>query len=124
VRETYYGPDHGYSTPNNGGEYIPENQAGVMLTDMELRYSATDQLQLAIGANNLFNIRPDVIGAAPASCTSGGVIIPTGGSCIAGPNKASGQVQAAGNASVYQTLQGTSFDPNGGYYYARIAFNF
>ena len=124
MRETFYGPDHGYSTPNNGGEYIPENQAGVMLTDLELRYNVTDQLQFAFGGNNLFNIRPDVIGAAPASCTSGGVIIVTGGACTLGPNKASGQVQAAGNASVYQTLQGTAFDPNGGYYYARVNFNF
>jgi len=124
VRETFYGPDHGYSSPNNGGEYIPENQAGVALTDMELRYNLTDQLQFAFGGNNIFNIRPDVVGAAPASCTTGGVIIPTGGACQLGPNKTSGQVQAAGNGSVYQTPLGTSFDPNGGYYYARISFNF
>jgi iron complex outermembrane recepter protein len=124
VRETFYGPDHGYQTPNNGGEYIPSNQAGVMLTDMELRYSVTDQLQLALGGNNLFDIKPDIIGAAPASCTTGGVIIPTGGACIAGPNKSSGAIQTAGNGSVAYNPLGTSFDPNGGYYYARINFNF
>jgi iron complex outermembrane recepter protein len=124
ARETYYGPDHGYATPNNGGEYIPSNQAGVGITDLEGRYNLTDQLQFALGAQNIFDIKPDILGAAPASCTTGGVIIPTGGACIAGPNKASGQVQAAGNGSVYQTLLGTSFDPNGGYYYARISFNF
>jgi hypothetical protein len=28
------------------------------------------------------------------------------------------------NGSVYQTPLGTSFDPNGGYYYARVSFNF
>jgi iron complex outermembrane recepter protein len=124
ARETYYGPDHGYASPNSGGEYIPANQAGVGITDLEGRYNLTDQLQFALGAQNIFDIRPDILGAAPASCTTGGVIIPTGGACIAGPNKASGQVQAAGNGSVYQTLLGTSFDPNGGYYYARLSFNF
>jgi iron complex outermembrane receptor protein len=124
VRETFYGPDHGYATPNNGGEYIPTNQAGVMLADMELRYSVTDQLQFAFGGNNLFNIKPDIIGAAPASCTTGGVIIPTGGACQLGPNKTSGGIQTAGNGSVAFNPLGTSFDPNGGYYYARVNFNF
>jgi outer membrane receptor protein involved in Fe transport len=124
VRQTYYGPDHGYATPNNGGEYIPTNQADVMLTDLELRYNVTDQLQLAFGGNNLFDIKPDVQGAAPASCTGGGVIIPTGGACQLGPNKTSGQIQVAGNGSVAFPLLGTAFDPNGGYYYARISFNF
>jgi len=124
VRETYYGPDHGYASPNSGGEYIPANQAGVGITDLEGRYNLTDQLQFALGAQNIFDIKPDILGAAPASCTSGGVIIVTGGACALGPNKTSGQVQAAGNGSVYQTPLGTSFDPNGGYYYARISFNF
>jgi outer membrane receptor protein involved in Fe transport len=124
VRETYYGPDHGYASPNAGGEYIPANQAGVGITDLEGRYNLTDQLQFALGAQNIFDIKPDILGAAPVSCTSGGVIIATGGACALGPNKTSGQVQAAGNGSQYQTPLGTSFDPNGGYYYARISFNF
>ena len=55
---------------------------------------------------------------------TGGTFLTAGGSCIAGPNKSNGEVQANGNGSVYQTLKGTSFDPNGGYYYARISFNF
>ena len=38
----------------------PFNQAGVGLTDLELRYNVTEQLQFAFGANNIFNIRPDV----------------------------------------------------------------
>jgi outer membrane receptor protein involved in Fe transport len=124
VRETYYGPDHGYASPNAGGEYIPANQAGVGITDLEGRYNLTDQLQFALGAQNVFDIKPDILGAAPVSCTSGGVIIATGGACALGPNKTSGQVQASGNGSQYQTPLGTSFDPNGGYYYARISFNF
>jgi outer membrane receptor protein involved in Fe transport len=123
VRETYYGPSHGYASPNGGGEYTPSNQASVVLTDLELRYNFTDQLQFAFGGNNIFDIKPDILGAAPATCGAG-VIIIAGGSCTAGPNKASGQVLAGGNGSVYQTPLGTAFDPNGGYYYARVSFNF
>ena len=124
VRQTYYGPDHGYTSPNNGGEFIPDNQAGVMLTDLEVRYNITDQLQFAVGGNNVFDIKPDILGAAPASCTTGGVIIPAGGSCQLGPNKSSGAIQVASNGSVAFPPLGTAFDPNGGYYYARISFNF
>ena len=90
---------------------------------MELRYNFTDQLQFAFGGNNIFDIKPDILGAAPATCGAGVIIIP-GGSCTAGPNKASGQVLAGGNGSVYQTPLGTAFDPNGGYYYARVTYNF
>ena len=96
----------------------------MILTDLELRYNFTDQLQFSFGGNNIFNIRPDVIGAAPASCTGGGVIIVTGGACALGPNKTTGQVQPASNGSVYMPPLGTAFDPNGGYYYARFSFNF
>jgi outer membrane receptor protein involved in Fe transport len=125
LRNTFYGPDHGYATPNNGGEYIPANEASVILTDLELRYNVTDQLQVSFGGNNVFNIRPDVLGAAP-NCASlpAGVIISAGGACQQGPNKTSGQVQAAGNGSTYQTFLTGAYDPNGGYYYARVSFNF
>ena len=131
LRETYYGPDHGYWSPNSGGEEIPLNQAGVGITDLEGRYNLTDQLQLAFGAQNIFDIRPDVQGAAVAStgaagatdCVGNGVFLTPGTSCAIGPNKASGQAQY-GTGSVTNTLVGTSFDPNGGYYYARVSYNF
>ena len=124
VRETYYGPNHGYASPNSNGEFIPNNQAGVGITDLEGRYNITEQLQLAIGVNNVFDIRPDTNGPAPASCTTGGVIIPAGGSCKLGPNQTNGEVQTNGNGQVYQTPLTAPFDPNGGYYYARVSFNF
>ncbi|HKD47578.1 MAG TPA: TonB-dependent receptor, partial [Rhizomicrobium sp.] len=125
LRETYYGPDHGYTSPNSGGEEIPYNQADVGITDLEVRYNITEQLQFALGGNNLFNIRPDIYGAAPnCAALPAGVIITQGGSCKQGPNQTNGEVQTAGNGQVYQNPLGTSFDPNGGYYYARISFNF
>ena len=58
-RETYYGPQHGFSTPNNGGQLVTFNQAGVGLTDLELRYNMTEQLQFAFGGNNIFDLHQD-----------------------------------------------------------------
>ncbi len=53
------------------------------------------------------------------------VIITAGGSCKQGPNQTNGEVQTNGNGQVYQTPMGTSsYDPNGGYYYARVTYNF
>ncbi|HXR95752.1 MAG TPA: TonB-dependent receptor [Rhizomicrobium sp.] len=125
LRETYYGSEHGYISPNSGGEEIPTVAAGVILTDLEGRYNLTDQIQISLGANNLFNMHPDYYGAAPA-CTAlpPGTIIVPGASCRGGPNQANGEVQPIGNAQVYQTPNTTSYDPNGGYYYARLTFNF
>ncbi|HWF63804.1 MAG TPA: TonB-dependent receptor, partial [Rhizomicrobium sp.] len=124
LRETLWGPRHGYTGPNNS-ENIPNNQASVGITDLEVRYSVTEGVQLAIGANNLFNMHADINGAAP-DCANlpPGTIIQAGGTCTSGPNKSSGQVLTNSNGSVYQTPIGGFFDPNGGYYYARINYNF
>ena len=112
-RETYWGPQHSTSTPNNGGQLITFNQAGVGLTDLELRYNVTDQLQFAFGGNNIFSIRPDVQGyAQPPVATA------------LGNSPSSGQAIPAGNGAVDNNLFGTAWNPNGGYYYGRINFNF
>jgi iron complex outermembrane receptor protein len=124
ARETFYGPQHNYVSPNNGGELIPANQAGVGLTDIELRYNITEQLQFGLGGNNIFDIRPDATGFTPSNCSGGGIIVTPGGSCAVGPNKANGQAFPANNSSLIGDPRGTSFSPNGGYYYARVTFNF
>ena len=111
-RETYWGPQHSTSTPNNGGELVTFNQAGVGLTDIELRYNVTEQLQFAFGSNNVFNIRPDLQPfAGPPVGTALG-------------NTAAGLGLPAGNGSVSLSPFGTAWNPNGGYYYGRINFNF
>ena len=124
VRETYYGPQHSYTSPNSGGELIPFDQAGVGLTDLEVRYNITDQLQFAIGGNNLFNIQPDTIPFAPSYCTGSGIINITS-ACVTGPSSAStGEGETASNGVVEKAPFGAVWNPNGGYYYARIVFNF
>ena len=125
LRETYYGPDHTFTSPNAGGEEIVQNQAGVGLTDLEFRYNLTDQLQFALGANNLFNIRPDVYGYAPAVCPNPpNVVLVPGGVCKIGPDQLNGEAQDANNSLINNVPLTTAFDPNGGYYYARVSFNF
>jgi iron complex outermembrane receptor protein len=124
IRETFYGPQHSYTSPNSGGELVPFNQAGVGLTDAELRYNLTDSLQFAIGGNNLFDITPDIVPFAPSSCTGGGVILIGSASCVAGPNNSSHQAQNANNGSTNASPFGTAWNPNGGYYYARVTFKF
>ena len=110
-RETYWGPRHSSTTPNNGGQIIPTNQAGVGLTDLELRYNVTEQLQFAFGGNNVFDIKPDIQGFALPPVSING-------------NRSTGAGFPAGNGSVNNNFRGTSWNPNGGYYYGRIQFNF
>ena len=117
-RETYWGPQHGTTTPNNGGQVIPFNQAGVGITDGEVRYNITDQLQFAIGANNLFNIRPDVQPYAQNGVLTSSV------TALNGNNAASGVAIPGGNGNVDGNYFGSAWNPNGGYYYGRITFNF
>ena len=77
----------------------------MVITDLEVRYNVTEALQLAVGGNNLFNIRPDgdpweVNEFGPGEGGPGGQ-----GQVVAGPF-------------------GAAFNPNGGYYYGRITYNF
>jgi iron complex outermembrane receptor protein len=124
-RETYWGPQHSYTSPNAGGELIPFNQAGVGLTDAEIRYNVTDDFQLSLGGNNLFDIRPDVTPFAPANCaTVPGVILTKGASCVAGPNNSSNEGQTASNGSVAYAPFNSAWNQNGGYYYARLTYKF
>jgi len=103
-RETYYGPTHGFTSFNNGGSLFPSNQAGVGITDLEARYNITQQLQFAVGGNNLFNIRPDT-GLSVGTTSIGGV-------------------QPAGTGNVINSPNNSAFDQNGGYYYGRLTYNF
>ena len=109
LRESYWGAWHQYTSAAgcdalSGCTYVP--QAGVILTDLEGRYNITDALQLAIGANNLFNMHQDTDPWNPnAYCTGAGCGAPANG------------------GNVLDTPLG-QFDPNGGYYYGRLTYNF
>ena len=103
-RETYWGPQKNLTTPNGTTPYYHFSQAGVGLTDIEARYNITEGLQLAVGANNVFNIRPDRDYFVPRAILGAGALA-DGGIIIDGPVT-------------------ESFNPNGGLYYGRVTFNF
>jgi len=105
VRETYWGPQKNLTTPTGAAPFYPDGQAGVGLTDLEGRYNITEGLQFALGANNIFNIRPSTVPYAPNAY---------------GP----GQGDWANASNISHPFATTSFNPNGGYYYGRITFNF
>jgi iron complex outermembrane receptor protein len=99
-RETYWGPQKNLTSQDGSPPYFPDGAAGVGLTDIEGRYNITEQLQFALGANNIFNIKPGVVPYDPVN---------------GGP---------ADGGAVINDPVGTSWNPNGGYYYARVTFNF
>ena len=87
-------------------------------TGAELRYNITEQLQFAFGANNLFNIRPDTQPFAQNGALTSSV------TALNGNNVATGVAIPGGNGNVNNNYFGTAWNPNGGYYYGRIQFNF
>jgi len=104
-RETYYGPIHNLTSPNGGLPYYDTSEASVGLTDLELRYNVTEPVQLSVGANNVFNIHP---GTHP----------------FVSLTPVNGQTPLIDNSNVIGDPDYTIWDPNGGYYYARVTFNF
>ncbi len=85
---------------------------------MELRYNVTEQLQLSLGANNVFNIRPDIQPFAQNGVLTSSVTARNGN------NAATGVAIPGGNGNVNSNFFGAAWNPNSGYYYGRIAFNF
>ena len=67
VHETRYGPTSDYQEyitgPNAFSTTTFERFANApkYITDVELRYAATPRLELAVGANNLFNVKPTTL---------------------------------------------------------------
>lgn len=106
IRDNVYGPIHNLTSPNGGLPYYNTSQASVSLLDLEARYNITEGLQLAVGGNNVFNIHP---GTHPYVSLT--------------PN-ANGQTPLIDNGNIIGYPNATVWDPNGGYYYARVTFSF
>jgi iron complex outermembrane recepter protein len=103
ARETVYTADKALTTPNGGTPYYDASQPSVGITDLELRYNFTEEMQLAVGGNNIFNIH------AALNCN------------IPGTNS-SGGVSPCGGGVVSHSPVGTPFDPYNGYYYGRVTY--
>lgn len=76
------------------------------LTDLELGYDVTDWVSLSIGANNLFNKKPEVPGLLPVAVASGT------------------SPYINGSTSINSPYGHGTYGTNGGYYYARLNFKF
>jgi iron complex outermembrane receptor protein len=135
LRETFYGKTSvlvrpAFTSSANGSVIIPDggfliadgalvngvnaNQLyfngvakAAAITDLEVNYDFTDNVTFSLGANNLFNKKPEI----PKLLK--GVVVPTG---VSPYENGSGSYSASYGHSAYST--------SGGYYYARIDFKF
>jgi len=107
LRETVYGPvSERLSTDGtgDGSNAVTARMDTTAITDIDIGFQITDDLKLAIGANNLFDQRPPNV-----------------------PNvsNGSGGVRPGDGNNVYnEPIQFSPFGINGGYYYARVTYNF
>lgn len=100
LRETYYGPAYIYNSPNNGN-YVKNEVTPSFITDLELGVAVTKKVSLAIGANNLFNKKPEGVKIDPVT----------------------GQISVGGQTVYNFPLTNSPYGINGGYYYGRITLN-
>ena len=107
LRETFYGPKHQFATPTGSPPYFAQNRPAVGIFDGEVRYSLTEGVQLAVGGNNMFNIKPAEYRAyaTPDTDANGKALTPLNGGI------ANGKLPGA-------------YDSNGGFYYARLTLKF
>jgi len=100
LTETIYGKSSALADPGSG-PLLNTSIGTTPITDLEVAYRLPKDVTVALGANNLFNKYPDKLSAAyQAAC------IASGGGCV---------VQ-------YPTF--SPFGVNGGYYYARVTWQF
>jgi len=108
LRETLYGKSSQLTSPSGAAPFYNQKIGTAAITDLEVAFKPAKLIELAVGANNLFNKRPPTAGFVPGTTTgaTGGPTIITGGQVYDAPY---------------------TFSPygiNGGYYYGRITLNF
>ena len=101
LRESVYGPSSGYTTVN-GSLYFKTEIKTSATTDIEVSKAFGKAVTLAVGANNVFNKYPD----------------------RNNPDLVAAQNAALSNAAANQLPSFSPFGINGGYYYARLTYNF
>jgi iron complex outermembrane receptor protein len=100
LKESLFGNASRYADPGDGTYYL-DRTGTAFITDIDISHRLTKSLTLSIGANNLFDIRPDRV------------------------NEAGLRVAAlAGSPAVEIYPNFSAFGVNGGYYYARATFAF
>ena len=102
LRGTVYGKSASKYSPD-GGTFYTQKIGTAFIGDVELNFKATDDLELSIGANNVFNKRPPTLGLVPGT---------TNNTLVGGGNK------------LDAPLTFSPYGINGGYYYARMNVSF
>ena len=102
LKETYYGESSIYSDGGNNGNYVKNVQRARVITDLDVSYDAGAGIRLSVGANNLFDVRPDNVNPITYAAS-----LPPG----------------PGNG-VASTLGFAPFGINGGYYYGKVSYAF
>ncbi|MEO7278066.1 MAG: TonB-dependent receptor, partial [Sphingomicrobium sp.] len=100
AKERFYGNAWNYQDPGDGTFYVDET-GSAFITDLDVAYRLTGGISLALGANNLFDKRPNMVSAQ--------------GLAVQG---------AAGSPAVEIYPKFTAWGINGGYYYAQLRLNF
>ncbi len=102
LRETLYGPASRLNSPDatgSGASAYRERIGTTAITDLEIGYAAASNVEVSIGANNLFNKKPPTIPLVNGMLADGGVVY----------------------NSPYPF---SAFGINGGYYYVRLGGRF
>jgi len=97
LRETHFGPAYVYNPPNNGN-YVRNEVSASFITDLELGLAVNGNVSVAVGANNLFNKKPEGVKIDPVT----------------------GQISVGGQTVWNFPLTNSPYGINGGYYYGRI----
>jgi iron complex outermembrane receptor protein len=101
LRNTLYGKSSTLVDGAGANNYLENVVSSKVITDLDIAYKITDAIKISVGADNLFDIRPDAIN----------------------PLTYAASLTVGGNG----TATTSSFGPygiNGGYFYSRIAYTF
>lgn len=101
LRHTFYGKASILSDSGSLGRYVRNTVDATVITDLDISYNLTRALRLTVGANNLFDIRPDKVN--PIDYANG--------------------LSAGGNGVIDRQTFG-AYGINGGYYYGRVSWSF
>ncbi len=101
LRESVFGPSSEFAT-EDGGDYFKTSISTRAITDLDVSYRLSKTLTLSVGANNLFNQYPNKTNAELLRI----------------------QRDNLDNVAVVVYPAFSPFGMNGGYYYARLNYNF
>ncbi len=102
LRGTIFGTTSNFTSPD-GGTYYRQEIPAAFIADVELGYQLTEEIQLSVGANNLFNKKPPTVQLVPGTTN---FTLVNGGNVLDAP------------------LTFSPYGINGGYYYGRVNFKF